>query len=77
MSRWIQGYACAVAILIRTEGGPSAMSDELLKSCGLTTIKSLKDAEVEPFDIEIITPSIKAMQRQNSYRKKSAKTGFK
>lgn len=51
--RFIQGYICAVANLLRERDTP-VHADSLLQSVGLITLKRLKDAGVDQQDINVL-----------------------
>lgn len=51
--RFIQGYICAVANLLRERDTP-VHADGLLKLMGLITLKRLKDAGVDQQDINVL-----------------------
>jgi hypothetical protein len=52
LNMFVQGYACALATLIRLEGCSNAHSDELLKSIG--GIERLHKADIDSYDMDVI-----------------------
>lgn len=50
---FIQGYACAVATLIRMDGCDSTQSRELFKA-GIGSLSACKAANVDAYDMEIL-----------------------
>lgn len=50
---FIQGYACAVATLIRLNGFNDTNSDELFRA-GIGSIAECKKANVDEYDLEIL-----------------------
>jgi hypothetical protein len=53
-SDWLKGYACAVATLIRMEGGMCIRAEELIRAAG--GVEAFKEAGADPYDMEAITP---------------------
>ena len=50
---FIQGYACAVATLLRLEGCTNSQTDELF-GAGIGNIETAKRARVDPSDLEVL-----------------------
>jgi hypothetical protein len=67
-SRWIQGYACAVASLVRMAGGHNTHEREALECAGLTSIEELRNHKIDPFDIEALRPVIEEIQARKRRR---------
>lgn len=63
MNKWIQGYACAIATLVSSHGENTGERDAL-SAAGLTSIKALKAAKVDEYDIKILKPLIKELKRE-------------
>jgi len=60
--KFLQGYACAVACIISGHG-EGTETREALQAGGLTTLKKLKDAGIDPYDVKILAPTIKEIMR--------------
>ena len=58
MSKWIQGYACAVAMLIKKNGLNDTNSDELFRE-GIGSIKECIKARVDKQDMKILREHFK------------------
>ncbi len=56
-----QGYACAIVCIIKSHGADTATS-EALECGGLTTVDKLKEAGIDPYDINALLPSIKEIE---------------
>lgn len=52
-----QGYACALASLIRITGTDTNI-DEII-AAQFPTVKSLKDQQVDEYDLEVLLPIVK------------------
>lgn len=52
-----QGYACALASLIRIKGTDTNI-DEII-AAQFPTVKSLKDQQVDEYDLEVLLPIVK------------------
>ena len=68
MSKWIQGYACAVATIVQITGG-NTNEREALEAAGLDSVKILRKNKVDPFDIKNLSPLIKEIKRKKKNRK--------
>ena len=58
-----QGFACACATMMREHDEPT-MVEDCYKS-NFMNLKQLKQNKVDPFDIEILKPIIKEIERKN------------
>jgi hypothetical protein len=56
-----QGYACALACLVSSHGSNTTIK-EALASNGLTSIKRLRDSNVDSYDIDTLKDTIKELQ---------------
>lgn len=61
--RFNQGYACAVAVLIRNTGESTEARECLAANFG--SMKALKNANLDPFDLEVLIPVMKEIERRN------------
>jgi hypothetical protein len=62
-----QGYACAVACIISGHG-EGTETREALVAGGLGSLKQLKEAGIDPYDIKILMPTIKELGRNKARR---------
>lgn len=58
---FVQGYVCAVANICKSHD-PGTPVEEALRDCGMTSIAKMRAAGVDNYDIDILRPSIKALQ---------------
>lgn len=65
--RFSQGYACAVACIISGHG-EGTETREALEAGGLTSLKKLKAAGIDPYDIAILKPTVKEIERQARFK---------
>lgn len=57
---WFQGYACALGTLQRMDGSESLTTEvRQLRDAGGLTHQVADDAEVDPYDIEVLFPKVK------------------
>lgn len=61
MSRWVQGYACAVAVILRGHGS-STETDDALKAGCLATVADLMKARVDPADLDVLEPVVRRLE---------------
>lgn len=62
-SEFTQGYACALACIVRGHGANTEIEDALIAN-NMTSVQDLIDAGVDPHDIEALTPSVENIQNQ-------------
>lgn len=63
-----QGYVCAVAQIINAHG-EGTDTREALEAGGFTSMQSLIDAKIDPYDIETVKNTIcQIEERRNRYR---------
>lgn len=67
-SDFIKGYACAVASIVKSHG-PSTETREALIACGLTSMKALREAGCDRFDIETLRPLIKDIASERTHKR--------
>ncbi len=60
---FIQGYACALSTLVKSHDIGVPIEDALL-ACGLTSVEILKRNNVCSYDIKILRPLIKEIERK-------------
>lgn len=61
--RWLCGYACAIAVIVRTRG-ESSETEEALAAAGLTSVSAAQDAGVDESDLEVLRPTLRALWRK-------------
>lgn len=61
---WHKGFACACAIIIRYHGMTVVEVEEALVAGGLSSIKRMKNNDVDPYDQEVLIPAIQAIVRR-------------
>lgn len=71
-NEFMQGYACAVAVIEKSHG-LGTPSKDALKDGGLTSIAKMRELGIDEYDIEILRPLVKEIQRDEKYRKRLAK----
>ena len=54
MEEFIRGYTCCLATLLRMKDCTDSMTDELFRS-GIGSIQNAKDANVNEYDLEILS----------------------
>lgn len=57
-----RGYACAVATMIRMDGGNTG-EKELLGCMGWTTVKKIKEVGIDEYDLEVLIPFIEGWSK--------------
>lgn len=57
-----QGFACACAITLKNHGEDTIVEDTF--KCNFMTIEAMKKADVDDFDIEILAPIVREIQRK-------------
>lgn len=65
-----QGYACAVACIIKSHGG-NTDTREALEANGLTSLAKLKAVGVSQYDIDILMPTIKEIEGRKRRMKRA------
>lgn len=63
MSEFNQGYACAVACIIRGQG-ESTGTREALEVAGLTSLEILIEQGVDPYDVKILAATVIEIERR-------------
>ena len=66
---FIQGVACAVAVVVYSEG-TGTHTKEALSACGVHSVKDLRDCEVCDYDIDILRDTLREMQQDQKRKKK-------
>lgn len=67
--RFVQGVACAVAVIVYAEG-TGTHTKEALSACGIHSVKDLRDAGVCDYDIDLLRDTIREMQRDNKRKRR-------
>lgn len=65
MGKFEQGYACAVACIIKGHGEDTS-TREALEAGGLTSMGKLLEAKVDPYDIEILKSTVLKIERKKA-----------
>jgi hypothetical protein len=72
MDKFLQGYACAVACIVKGHGD-STETREALISAGLTSRKKLQAAGIEEYDYKILLPLVDAISSERIRQAKELK----
>ncbi len=65
--KFIQGYVCACAVMMRQHGDDGRVEDCFKEN--YTSRKRLEEADVDPFDLELLEPVIKEIERKRKLYK--------
>jgi hypothetical protein len=65
------GMAIAAGIIVST-WGDSVQAEEILGAAGLTTVKSLREAGVEWYDIRLLVPVLRTFRDRERWNQRSA-----
>lgn len=57
-----QGFACACAITLKNHGENTIVKDTFM--CNFMSVATMKKAGVDDFDIELLTPIVKEIERK-------------
>jgi hypothetical protein len=62
---FIQGFACACATMMREHDQPTMVEDCYRNN--FNSIKQLREAGVAEFDLEVLIPIVKEIERKRSF----------
>lgn len=69
---WLHGVAWALGELTRTYDQPSIAAD-LAGAAGIFTVKKLRDARVDGYDIEALRPVIRELKERQAIARREAR----